>query len=258
MATIDYKDLATLKNYVTETGKIVPSRITGTKSFYQRQLARRSSARASWRCCPTPISTEAAPWKSYCCRRSRTSATSAIASRSSSGYGRNYLLPQGQGDAGDRRATSRASRRGAPSSSEPANDELTDAKQRAEALERLQADHHAPRPAPKASCSARSAPPTSPRRRPRPATSSRAAKCACPNGPLRAVGEQRCTLHLHADVDVELPVIIVAEEAGLSPGARTARMPGPLRSRRDGGAPMPGRSRRRTRSRPSRRCSAGC
>ena len=36
---IDYKDLATLKNYVTETGKIVPSRITGTKSFYQRQLA---------------------------------------------------------------------------------------------------------------------------------------------------------------------------------------------------------------------------
>jgi small subunit ribosomal protein S18 len=37
--TIDYKDLATLKNYVTETGKIVPSRITGTRSFYQRQLA---------------------------------------------------------------------------------------------------------------------------------------------------------------------------------------------------------------------------
>ena len=36
---IDYKDLATLKNYVSETGKIVPSRITGTKSYYQRQLA---------------------------------------------------------------------------------------------------------------------------------------------------------------------------------------------------------------------------
>ncbi len=35
---IDYKDLATLKNYVTETGKIVPSRITGTKARYQRQL----------------------------------------------------------------------------------------------------------------------------------------------------------------------------------------------------------------------------
>ena len=39
VAMIDYKDLATLKNYVTETGKIMPSRITGTKSFFQRQLA---------------------------------------------------------------------------------------------------------------------------------------------------------------------------------------------------------------------------
>ncbi len=36
---IDYKDLATLKQYITETGKIVPSRITGTKARYQRQLA---------------------------------------------------------------------------------------------------------------------------------------------------------------------------------------------------------------------------
>ncbi|RMG57539.1 MAG: 30S ribosomal protein S18 [Gammaproteobacteria bacterium] len=36
---IDYKDLATLKSYITETGKIVPSRITGTSAKYQRQLA---------------------------------------------------------------------------------------------------------------------------------------------------------------------------------------------------------------------------
>lgn len=36
---IDYKDLETLKQYITETGKIVPSRITGTKAKYQRQLA---------------------------------------------------------------------------------------------------------------------------------------------------------------------------------------------------------------------------
>jgi small subunit ribosomal protein S18 len=36
---IDYKDLGILKSYITETGKIVPSRITGTKSHYQRQLA---------------------------------------------------------------------------------------------------------------------------------------------------------------------------------------------------------------------------
>ncbi|MGH1487300.1 MAG: 30S ribosomal protein S18 [Cellvibrionaceae bacterium] len=36
---IDYKDLDTLKAYITETGKIVPSRITGTNAKYQRQLA---------------------------------------------------------------------------------------------------------------------------------------------------------------------------------------------------------------------------
>ncbi|MCK9534993.1 MAG: 30S ribosomal protein S18 [Pseudomonas sp.] len=36
---IDYKDLNTLKAYVSETGKIVPSRITGTKARYQRQLS---------------------------------------------------------------------------------------------------------------------------------------------------------------------------------------------------------------------------
>ena len=36
---IDYKDLNILKQYVGESGKIVPSSITGTKAKYQRQLA---------------------------------------------------------------------------------------------------------------------------------------------------------------------------------------------------------------------------
>ena len=36
---IDYKDLEILKGYISETGKIVPSRITGTKARYQRQLS---------------------------------------------------------------------------------------------------------------------------------------------------------------------------------------------------------------------------
>lgn len=36
---IDYKDLELLKGYISETGKIVPSRITGTKARYQRQLS---------------------------------------------------------------------------------------------------------------------------------------------------------------------------------------------------------------------------
>ncbi|MCA6060641.1 MAG: 30S ribosomal protein S18 [Thalassobium sp.] len=39
VSQIDYKDLDTLKGYITETGKIVPSRITGTRAKYQRQLS---------------------------------------------------------------------------------------------------------------------------------------------------------------------------------------------------------------------------
>jgi small subunit ribosomal protein S18 len=38
--TIDYKDVDMLREYVMESGRIVPSRITGTKAKYQRQLAR--------------------------------------------------------------------------------------------------------------------------------------------------------------------------------------------------------------------------
>ncbi|MDA8092493.1 MAG: 30S ribosomal protein S18 [Betaproteobacteria bacterium] len=35
---IDYKDVDLLKDFISENGKIIPSRITGTKSRYQRQL----------------------------------------------------------------------------------------------------------------------------------------------------------------------------------------------------------------------------
>jgi len=37
---VDYKDLELLKAYISESGKIVPARITGTKAKYQRQLTR--------------------------------------------------------------------------------------------------------------------------------------------------------------------------------------------------------------------------
>ena len=37
--TIDYKDIDVLKDFVQENGKIMPARITGTKSRYQRQLS---------------------------------------------------------------------------------------------------------------------------------------------------------------------------------------------------------------------------
>jgi len=36
---IDYKDVELLKSYITETGKIIPSRITGTSAKFQRMLA---------------------------------------------------------------------------------------------------------------------------------------------------------------------------------------------------------------------------
>lgn len=38
-AEIDYKNLDLLSEYITETGKIVPSRITYTPAKYQRQLS---------------------------------------------------------------------------------------------------------------------------------------------------------------------------------------------------------------------------
>ncbi len=37
---IDYKDLTVLANYIMESGRIVPSRITGTHARYQRMLAK--------------------------------------------------------------------------------------------------------------------------------------------------------------------------------------------------------------------------
>jgi len=36
---IDYKDIELLKKFITDISKIVPSRITGTKAKYQRQLS---------------------------------------------------------------------------------------------------------------------------------------------------------------------------------------------------------------------------
>mgnify|MGYP002512934694 CR=1 FL=1 len=37
---IDYKDAETLKKYITERGKILPRRITGTCSIHQREVTK--------------------------------------------------------------------------------------------------------------------------------------------------------------------------------------------------------------------------
>lgn len=37
---VDYKDVNLLRKFIMENGKIVPSRITGTKANFQRQLSK--------------------------------------------------------------------------------------------------------------------------------------------------------------------------------------------------------------------------
>jgi len=39
IAEVDYKDINILKEFVSENGKLIPARITGTKAHYQRQLS---------------------------------------------------------------------------------------------------------------------------------------------------------------------------------------------------------------------------
>jgi small subunit ribosomal protein S18 len=36
---IDYKDVDVLRDFISENGKIVPARLTGTRAFFQRQLS---------------------------------------------------------------------------------------------------------------------------------------------------------------------------------------------------------------------------
>lgn len=38
-SAIDYKDLDLLRDYITETGKIMPARVSGTPARFQRRLA---------------------------------------------------------------------------------------------------------------------------------------------------------------------------------------------------------------------------
>ena len=35
---IDYKDIDTLRDFVSENGKIIPARLTGTRAIFQRQV----------------------------------------------------------------------------------------------------------------------------------------------------------------------------------------------------------------------------
>ena len=35
---VDYKDIDTLRDFIAENGKIIPARLTGTRTIFQRQL----------------------------------------------------------------------------------------------------------------------------------------------------------------------------------------------------------------------------
>jgi small subunit ribosomal protein S18 len=39
-AVIDYKEIRTLEDFISERGKIIPSRITGTCAWHQRKLTK--------------------------------------------------------------------------------------------------------------------------------------------------------------------------------------------------------------------------
>ena len=128
-----------------------------------------------------------------------------------SGYGRNFLLPEGKATLATPANVAR-SRRAAPSSKRLAREQLHVRAGARGGAEGFPLDASPPRRAPRASCSAPSARRTSPRRCTRAGFKVARSEVRLPNGPLRTVGEHLVTLHLHADVDVPLTVTIVAEE----------------------------------------------
>lgn len=48
---IDYKDTDLLKRFISERGKILPRRVTGTSAKNQRKLTVRSNVHVSWAYC---------------------------------------------------------------------------------------------------------------------------------------------------------------------------------------------------------------
>src|ERR1043165_9865954 len=96
--SIDYKDLNTLKQYVSENGKVVPSRLTGTKARYQRQLAVAIKRARYLALLPyTDHHEKGAPVvEVILLEKVKTLGDLGDVVKVKSGYGRNYLLPQGK------------------------------------------------------------------------------------------------------------------------------------------------------------------
>ena len=127
-----------------------------------------------------------------------------------SGFGRNFLLPQGKATLATPDNVARFEARRAELE-KAAREHLTSAAERAEAMKEFKLVIHA-----KAgtegklfgsigtadiaeACTAQG-------------HKLARAEVRLPTGPLRTVGDHMITLHLHTDIDVQLPVIITAEE----------------------------------------------
>jgi large subunit ribosomal protein L9 len=132
--------------------------------------------------------------------------------RVKSGYGRNFLLPKGKATLATATNVARFEVRRAELE-KAANDELQSAQQRAESMKEFKLTITA-----KAGSEGKLFGSVGTADIAEAATKAGHAlvrsEVRLPGGPLRNIGEHPVQLHLHADVDVELPVIIVAEEAG--------------------------------------------
>ena len=129
-----------------------------------------------------------------------------------SGYGRNFLLPKGKATLATAENIARFDARRAELE-RAANEELHRAQQRAAAIKEFKLNIIA-----KAGSEGKLFGAVGTADIAEAATAAGHAlarsEVRLPGGPLRAVGEHLVQVHLHADVEVELPVIIVAEEAG--------------------------------------------
>jgi large subunit ribosomal protein L9 len=131
--------------------------------------------------------------------------------RVKSGYGRNFLLPAGKATLATADNIARFEARRAELLAR-ANDELAQAQQRAEAFKDFKLSITA-----KAGTEGKLFGSVGTADIAEHSTKAGHAlarsEVRLPGGPLRSVGDHTVHLHLHADVNVELPVIIVAEEA---------------------------------------------
>src|SRR6202795_5236562 len=137
---VDYKDIAILKDFVNENGKIIPARMTGTKARYQRQLGiaiRRARAPP-----PSPTSppcTEGRAMQVILMEKVVNLGGLGDVVKVKDGFARNFLIPQGKAKrASEKNLKEFENRR--VELEKKANEQLTGASERAAKLEGLKID----------------------------------------------------------------------------------------------------------------------